>query len=131
MAAWTADGRLALPRADGTFVDPEARTWLEGWNDARQASGEGEWHLSSDGAWCWKGDTSSDEYVGHVFGLSLYHDLVADEGERARIRDAFVKLHDGIMAAGYVVAKFGGTSVSDGRGWDVIARHTDTLTLTG
>lgn len=47
----------------------------------------GEWdHLTSDGNWRWKGDTSSDEIDGHYYAYSLYYDLVADEKEKEEIR---------------------------------------------
>ena len=37
-------------------------------------------------AWRWKGDTSSDEIVGHYFVYPIYHDLVADEPEKPALR---------------------------------------------
>ncbi len=48
--------------------------------------GDGEWHTTADGQWKWKGDTSSDEIVGHYFVYALYYDLVADENEKREIR---------------------------------------------
>lgn len=48
---------------------------------ADESTGKGgEWHLSADGKWKWKGDTSSDEIVGHMFAYPIFYDLVA-EGE--------------------------------------------------
>ncbi|RJO74292.1 MAG: hypothetical protein C4523_01200 [Myxococcales bacterium] len=102
-AAEAADAMLRLHAVTGipglmarSVVEPEQCP-------AKQAAGSGEWHLSADGQWCWKGDTSSDEYVGHIFGLSIYYDLAADETDRARVRDAFVALHDGLMANGWTM----------------------------
>ncbi len=46
----------------------------------------GEWHPTADGRWLWKGDTSSDELVGHYFGYALFFDLVADEAEKGQVR---------------------------------------------
>jgi len=46
----------------------------------------GEWHDSADGAWEWKGDTSSDEVDGHFYAFSVYYDLVADEPDQAALR---------------------------------------------
>jgi streptogramin lyase len=43
------------------------------------------WHLSKDGDWKWKGDTSSDEMVGHFFGYYWYYNLVANDEEKLRI----------------------------------------------
>jgi hypothetical protein len=47
---------------------------------------DGEWHSTPENQWKWKGDTSSDEIVGHYFVYGLYYDLVADESEKAVIR---------------------------------------------
>ena len=52
-----------------------------------ESTGEGgEWHVSADGKWKWKGDTSSDEIVGHMFAYPLFYDLVAkgEMKERAK-----------------------------------------------
>ena len=43
------------------------------------------WHKSSDGKWWWKGDTSSDEFNGHLMGAYYFHKLVADEGMKKRV----------------------------------------------
>lgn len=82
--------------------------------EAKQCEGCGEWHLSDDEQWCWKGDTSSDEYVGHVYGLSLFYDFVADESEKQLVREAFVKLHDGIIDNGYILEDIDGQITSHG-----------------
>ncbi len=37
-----------------------------------------EWHLSEDGQWEWKGDTSSDEIVGHFFVYWVAYELMPD-----------------------------------------------------
>ncbi len=50
-----------------------------------QPSG-GEWHDTVDKAWRWKGDTSSDEIVGHYFAYSIYVDLVAEDSEKPALR---------------------------------------------
>jgi hypothetical protein len=39
---------------------------------------DGEWHWTPDGTWEWKGDTSSDELVGHFYAYALAHDLLPD-----------------------------------------------------
>ncbi|MCE1199281.1 MAG: hypothetical protein LWW85_09970 [Marinilabiliales bacterium] len=52
-----------------------------------ESTGEGgEWHLSSDGKWKWKGDTSSDEIVGHMFAYPLFYDLVAKGEMKERVK---------------------------------------------
>lgn len=63
--------------------------------------GDGEWHTTADGVWRWKGDTSSDEIVGHYFGYAIYHDLVADEDEKRRIAAVVDRMTDHIIDHGY------------------------------
>jgi hypothetical protein len=58
---------------------------------------DGEWHDTPDGKWRWKGDTSSDEIVGLYFGYAVYYDLVADEGEKRKIRAAVTRMTDHIL----------------------------------
>jgi len=54
----------------------------------------GEWHRSTvNDHWLWKGDTSSDEMDGHLFGYAVYYDLVA-QGE---VRDSVAGLVDRIV----------------------------------
>jgi hypothetical protein len=61
----------------------------------------GEWHETPDGKWLWKGDTSSDESVGHYFGYAVYFDLVADDVEKAEIRRVVARLTDHLIEHGY------------------------------
>jgi hypothetical protein len=53
---------------------------------------DGEWHTTPDGQWRWKGDTSSDEIVGHYLVYPIYYDLVADEDEKRKIRAAVERI---------------------------------------
>ncbi len=92
-----------------------ARSVIEGDKcPSKQCSGCGEWHLTEDGQWCWKGDTSTDEYVGHIFGLSIFYDYAATEADKALVRRAFVDLHDGLIANGYAIQDVDGETTSDG-----------------
>ncbi len=61
----------------------------------------GEWHLSTDQRWWWKGDTSSDELVGHYFAYSIYFNTVADESEKAEIRQYVERITDHIIDHGF------------------------------
>jgi hypothetical protein len=63
----------------------------------------GEWYLSKDGKWTWKGDTSSDEMDGDMFGFGIYHDLAADEQERKRIAGVVSGLVGGVIDNDYVL----------------------------
>lgn len=59
--------------------------------------GSGEWHPTPDGKWLWKGDTSSDEAVGHYYAYAIYYDLVATEEEKAEMADVLSRITDHIM----------------------------------
>ena len=63
--------------------------------------GDGEWHDTLDKAWRWKGDTSSDEIVGHYFVYPIYYDLVADEAERRELAAAIGRITDHILDHNY------------------------------
>ena len=91
-----------------------ARSYVAGdMCEAMQAAG-GEWHLTADGQWCWKGDTSTDEFVGHTFGLSVYHDLVATDAEKALIAAMYGRILDRIIEHGFYIADLDGLCTSDG-----------------
>ena len=62
---------------------------------------DGVWHPTSDGRWYWKGDTSSDELVGHYFGYAAYFDLVADDLEKAAIEKVVARVTDYLIANDY------------------------------
>ena len=54
---------------------------------ADESTGQGgEWHLTPDKKWKWKGDTSSDEIVGHMFAYPLFYDLVAEGPMKERVK---------------------------------------------
>ncbi len=63
--------------------------------------GDGEWHDTPDKVWRWKGDTSSDEIVGHYFAYPIYHDLVADEAEKPKLRAALDRITNHILDNNY------------------------------
>ena len=47
----------------------------------------GEWHPTPDGRWKWKGDTSSDEIVGHMFAYPLFYELAAKGEMKERVKN--------------------------------------------
>ncbi len=78
----------------------------------------GEWHAYQEEngeQWCWKGDTSTDEYVGHMFGLSLFYDLVADETQKQAVREAYSELHLGIIEHGFTIEDIDGEVTTHGQ----------------
>lgn len=62
---------------------------------------DGEWHDTTDRAWRWKGDTSSDEIVGHYFVYPIYDELVADDTEKARLRGVIERMTNHILDHNY------------------------------
>jgi hypothetical protein len=62
---------------------------------------DGEWHDTPDRVWRWKGDTSSDEIVGHYFVYPLYYDLVAGEAEKPALRAAIDRITNHILDNDY------------------------------
>jgi hypothetical protein len=72
-----------------------ARSFIKTGDDVQPK--DGEWHDTPDKAWRWKGDTSSDEIVGHYFVYPIYLDLVAAETEKPAIRAALERITDHIL----------------------------------
>lgn len=58
---------------------------------------ETRWRKSKDGKWLWKGDTSSDEMCGHMFGYYFYYTLVADENEKKAVGKHVARIVDYLM----------------------------------
>ena len=69
---------------------------------------DGEWHDTPDRQWRWKGDTSSDEIVGHYFVYPIYYDLVADEAEKPVLRGVVERITNHILDNHYQLIGFGG-----------------------
>lgn len=67
---------------------------------ADEAKYDGEWHRSADNQWWWKGDTSSDELVGHYFAYHVYYEVAADEQEKEEIRKYVGRITDHILDHG-------------------------------
>ena len=61
----------------------------------------GVWHWTPDGAYEWKGDTSSDEIVGHYYIFGIAWDLLPDPALRKRIAAAVTRITDHILEHRY------------------------------
>jgi len=106
--------RTVIPADWTRMADPNRIYTKQGWADERvfnprEKKVEKMWRLSSDGKWLWKGDTSSDETTGHMFGYLFYYDLVADKKEKKRVRDHVCKIVDYMIDCGYVFNDIDGT----------------------
>ena len=69
---------------------------------------DGEWHDTPDRLWRWKGDTSSDEIVGHYFVYPIYYDLVAADAEKPALRSAIERITNHILDNNYQLVGPGG-----------------------
>ena len=76
---------------------------------------DGEWHWSSGGQWEWKGDTSSDELVGHFLAYSVAYDLRPEGPERAAIRGTAGRIASHLLDHGLELVGFGGRVTRWGR----------------
>jgi len=61
----------------------------------------GEWHPTPDGKWRWKGDTSSDELVGHYYGHALFYELAANEAQKEAVRRVLRAMTDHLITHEY------------------------------
>jgi streptogramin lyase len=100
--------RTVIPGSWTKMADPNRkisdRQWAEMVVDnPREKRVETRWRPSRDGKWLWKGDTSSDEITGHMFGYLFYYDLVADEAERRHVARHILNIVDYIIESGYVL----------------------------
>ena len=72
-------------------------------------------NFSPDGEWRWKGDTSSDEVVGHYYGYSIYYDLCADAQEKEQIRVKVRRITDYIIENDYNLLDVDGKPTTYGK----------------
>ncbi len=101
------DARAKAQRAMNALMRLEQITGVPGLparsfvstNEPRPA--DGQWHPTADGQWIWKGDTSSDELVGHYFAYAAYVDLVADQKEKDAIQRVVARITDHLIEHDY------------------------------
>ncbi len=65
--------------------------------DPRWKPVEKRWRTSSDGKWYWKGDTSSDEIVGHMAGYFFYYEYAANDAQKERVSKHVQKIVDHVI----------------------------------
>ncbi|MGN6495192.1 MAG: ligand-binding sensor domain-containing protein [Agriterribacter sp.] len=70
---------------------------------------ETRWRKSKDGKWLWKGDTSSDEWCGHMTGYFFYYELVADKNEKAIVAAHVSRLVDHLIKNNFNMIDIDGT----------------------
>ncbi len=125
--------RTFIP-ADWTKMHDGNRTYTERERadelvrEPRNKPVEVRWHKSADGKWLWKGDTSSDEMCGHMFGYFFYYTLVADDTEKKAIARHVGRIVDHLIKNNYNLVDVDGTHTR----WSVwspdkLNRHPDWL----
>jgi hypothetical protein len=73
------------------------------------------WYQTEDGNWYWKGDTSSDEVIAHVYSVSLFHDLVAEGKEKKLAKEHLTRIASYIMENDWVLIDMDGKPTRWGR----------------
>jgi hypothetical protein len=76
---------------------------------------DGQWHWTADGQYYWKGDTSSDEIVGHLFLYGVASDLLPDRALKRRIAATTTRILDHILDHGYYLIDVTGKPTTWGR----------------
>ena len=66
------------------------------------------WRPSPDPDWQWLDDCSSDEVVGHMFALSIFYDLVADEAQKERVEGLVRRTMDHIIENDFQLIDYDG-----------------------
>ena len=105
------DALLFLEEVTGRRGFP-ARSYIRK-GDRMPASGE--WHWTADGQIYWKGDTSSDEIVGHMFAFGIAYDLLPDADLKKRIAAATRRIMDHIVSNGYYLVDVDGHPTTWGK----------------
>lgn len=76
---------------------------------------DGTWHWTADGKYEWKGDTSSDEIVGHFFAYGIAFDLLPDAALKRRIAATARRIMDHIIEHGYYLTDINGKPTTWGK----------------
>jgi hypothetical protein len=66
------------------------------------------WRPSPDKKWQWLDDCSSDEIVGHMFAISIFYDLVADDKMKKGIKELVGRIMNHIIDNDYQLIDYDG-----------------------
>jgi hypothetical protein len=66
------------------------------------------WRPSPDGKWQWLDDTSSDEIAGHIFSITLFYELVADENQKEKAKNLIERIVTHIVDNNFQLIDFDG-----------------------
>ncbi len=79
------------------------------------ADNDGEWNITSDKKYRWRGDVSTDQMCGMFFGLYNAYKLVANEEEKEQIKNNLVDLMDHVLENGDLIIDIDGKRTLWGR----------------
>ena len=100
---------------------PARSIWVVGDKGIKAKEGSGglpaEWHVTPDGLFEWKGDTSSDETDAHLYAVSLFIELVAEGQERDMAIEHIARVFGHIVDNGWVLRDVDGEPTRWAR-WD-------------
>ncbi|MCP4644107.1 MAG: hypothetical protein GY851_26930, partial [bacterium] len=100
---------------------PARSIWAVGERGHQAQHGSGglpaEWHLTEDGKWQWKGDTSSDETDAHFYAVCIFHDLVAKGRDKERAKEHADRVATRIIEDGWTLRDVDGKPTRWAR-WD-------------
>ncbi|MCD6200313.1 MAG: hypothetical protein J7K46_00725 [Bacteroidales bacterium] len=76
----------------------------------REKKVEKHWRLSKDGQWLWKGDTSSDEITGHMYGYTIFWEIIAQDDPvlKKEVKDHVTRIVDYIVNNEYLLKDIDG-----------------------
>ncbi len=87
------------------------------WPATRPMEDDGIWRLSDDGRYRWRGDVSSDQVDGVLYGFSLAHELVADEAQKKLIAGDVAALVGHILDNDLRIIGYDGEVTTWGKYW--------------
>jgi hypothetical protein len=91
------------------------------WND------DGMWRLSSDGKYRWRGDVSSDQIDGVMYGYSLFYDLAANDEEKAVVAANVDAIMSHIIDNGMQIVGFDGQPTTWGKYYPKYVRSRERM----
>ena len=91
------------------------------WND------DGMWRLSPDGKYRWRGDVSSDQIDGVMYGYSIFYDLVANDAEKALVSANVDAIMSHIIDNGMKIVGFDGKPTMWGKYYPKYVRSRERM----
>lgn len=85
------------------------------WPAGEPMDDDGHWRESADGKYRWRGDVSTDQVDGVLFGLSWAYDTIADDSQKAAIRKTVTDLVEYILKNDLVIVGFDGKPTEWGK----------------